>query len=189
MEITVDADGDGIPETFTASDTMGEGVAINRMKLQKYNFLTQKLIQVLFWGKFPDDDNNSGYCIELMITGVGDRTRYTDIMILQDDVFSKKIFDSIPFFFINPTDENNKYQLQVGNTITAKILSLGEEYHKFLVQTKENMSSDIPIYGSPPANSPTNIRQTGGTQMPLAGFFAACSQSKISVDIDEDIVK
>ncbi len=174
LEVAVDTDGDNIDEIFTASDIMCEPARIERIKFEKYRFLSKDLIMIVVWAQLPENSNNAGYCFNVTIGNPDDLESYSDMALFKDDFLDKRTIDSLAMFYVDPNDKNNKYKFDVGNMVEVKVLSPSKQYYEFLRESKENISSDIPIYGGPPANSSTNIRQRGGTPTPVTGFFAAC---------------
>lgn len=191
MEVIVDLDGDGVYETFTASDIMRPGADVERIKLEKYNLLSKELVMVLMWGRLPEmkRDDDTGYCFSLIVGSFDDYKPYSDMMLMKDELTGSWLLDSLPTFSVDPNDKEYGDKFKPGNLVEFKILSPSKQYYEFLRASKENMTSNIPVYGGPPANSSTNIRQTGGTRTPVTGFFAACPESKLYTVIEDDFAK
>lgn len=191
LEVTVDLDGDGIDETFTASDVMRAGADVERIKLEKYTLLSKELILVVMWGQLPErkKDDDPGYCFNIISGPYDDYNPYSDMMLMKDELTGSWLLDSLPTFTIDPDDKEYGGKFAPGSLVEFKLLSPSSDYYEFLRASKENMTSNIPIYGGPPANSSTNIRQTGGTRTPVAGFFAACPESKVYTVIERHFGK
>lgn len=181
MEVKVDLDNDGIYEIFTASDIMRSNAEVDRIKLEPYKLLSKELTMVLIWGRLPETkrENDPGYCFNIIVGSLDDYKPYSDMMLMNEELNDNLMLDSLPTFSIDLNNKEYEDKFEAGNLVEFKILSPSEQYYDFLRASKENTTSNIPVYGGPPANSSTNIRQTGGTKTPVTGFFAACSESKI----------
>ena len=184
LEVYYDMDGDGIDELFTASTTMPQKYHLDSISLKSTPFpfgsgfegslilhFQSSLGDNFLGAKFTNDNDLRFYSSRIL--------RYC---LFRFDIFSKESeYQRIPAdWFIRhamPYDNESRYYIYAGDTLTVELNVLTEEYHRFLEVAKTELSQNNPMFSGPRSNVPTNIE--GGA----LGIFGAYTSSRASMQI------
>lgn len=184
LDVVVDWDGDGMPERFTASDRMPLPVIGEKIDLEWARKIKEH-VNILAWCEMPEEQETN-VCLKVRIN---DRiaTDSLDLYAFFDEKYirSKKI-DGVEVMSLD--QKNDNFRIEAGDEVALVALSITEEYDDFLRNAQKEVQPSPPMMVGPPANLPTNLVQTTGAAVPLAGYFSAYSIESVSVAVTEEFM-
>ena len=185
LEIYYDMNGDGIEEYYTATTIVPQKCRLDSVALvplmvhgDYYAFLN------LY---FPGSAGENYFGAKL--NNEGDEkvfsTRILRYSLFQFDVFSKEEeYQSLMAdWFISKEmsyDNETKYYLYAGDTLSVTLESLSKEYHRFIEVAKIELSPHTPLFSGPRSDVPSNI--TGGA----LGIFGSYTASRATVVLPQE---
>lgn len=186
LHVSLDFDGDGVAEEYTASSYLPHAVRLDSIGLQVSSAF-KDMAEIVVFGELPDNERNY-----LSFHAYKNRQIINDSLInsfiIDDKYLGTKNINGIPCFFLDQEEEESI--IDTGDLITLRIDVLNEDYAHFLMNGADEVSGKNPIFSGPPANIESNIRQTGNTpKIPLVGFFSAFSGRESSTVVKEELMR
>jgi len=185
LEVLYDLDGDGVEEVFRATTTMPQRCHLDSITLHPLPFGGDYFanLRVHFMG-VPGENYYGAKLNNLNDTRMFS-TRILRYTLFQYDFFSneEEYKRLSPDWYIQHEmsyDNEEKYYIYAGDTLSVTLESLSKEYHHFLEVAKIEASQRNPFFSPPRANLPTNF--SGGA----IGIFGAYTASSAKVLIPED---
>jgi hypothetical protein len=173
----IDVNGDGIPETYTASSTLNEVPPLKKILVKKQTLFYENVWAVNVWMKDPSGVSNyyltkaykNKTCISDTITEWG---------LVNDALFDGSDLSDRTMLYIHSSSKAEK--IRVGDPVALEVCSVTRDYYDFIGEVKNEFRGHNPLLGGQPANIRTNIIQTSpknATNYPR-GYFAAYAISR-----------
>ncbi|GAF03998.1 DUF4249 family protein [Saccharicrinis fermentans] len=181
----VDVNGDGITETYEASNVMNPIVPIDSISLDWTTTQGQKQWQILLFTQEPEDTKEY-YAFIAYLNNALITPKLSDIEYADDKFFNGNEVNGVWVQSVVEEDSDGDmtdYILQKGDWVKLEMQSINKDYYDFLLAVDEETGLQIPLFSGPPANVPTNVSNDG------RGFFRVYSLTQDSIQVTEDILK
>lgn len=178
LKITdIDVNGDGIPETYTASSTLNAVPPLKKIQVEKQELFYENVWAVNAWMKDPSGVSNyyltkaykNNACISDTITEWG---------LVSDALFDGTEVCGRTMLYIRSTNKTEK--IHCGDRVMLETCSITQDYYNFIGEVKNESRGHNPLFGGQPANIRTNIIQTSPKNAinNPRGYFAAYAISR-----------
>lgn len=176
MEIKVDFDRDGAPETYTASSVLRPAVNVDTVTVGT-TVISKDFLEVRVTAVLPEkvEGHTDYYSFRVYRNSVLLNDSLKDITVYDNGFLSSRYINDLPCYYLD--QENEKTKLLPGDTITLQVDVLTKEYAEFLANAQSESRGTIPVFSGPPANVPSNIRCSDPSIVPF-GFFTAYSSRR-----------
>jgi len=188
LEVRYDLDGDGIDEIYMATTTIPPKYHLDSISIAPMSwtdefsaFLVlhfQDSLLHSYLGAKLNDENNVIFPVY--------SNRILRYCLFQFDTFLKEEqyrnlwADAWRIRHEMNYDNQSKYYIYAGDTLSVQLEVLSEEYYRFLEVAKIELSQNNPLFSGPRSNVPTNIK--GGA----LGIFGAYTSSRAYIQIPPD---
>ncbi|MDR2472379.1 MAG: DUF4249 domain-containing protein [Tannerella sp.] len=191
LEIKVDFDRDGTPETYQAQTVTPLAVSLDSISLSPQNLMGFGHYGLRINMQDPPEIENY-YLFRYYLRDTITNDDLTQYILSEDRMFNGVYLKNINInFFEDGTDENvlkmieeskNSdylyYQrldnlLYPGDTVRLEIMNIEKDYFRFINDCRSEKRGENPLFGGPPSNIITNISNGA------AGFFTShCIRTK-----------
>jgi hypothetical protein len=175
LHVTMDFDGDGQAEEYTAESMLPPVSQLDSIAVQK-SAISNHHLEVLVWGRLPEQEENH-FNFRLYRNNVIVNDSLQGFSVGDDSFIQRKTIEGIPAFYLSQERESST--LAPGDLITLQIDGITSEYAGFINDAQSERRGSIPMFGGPPANVETNIRSLSGIR--ASGFFSAYSINRVSM--------
>ena len=178
LEVSLDFDGNGEPESYEASSFLPPVARLDSMAVVP-SVLSEYFLEILVWMQLPEQESNyfSAHFYR-NDTLLNDSLR--GFSLSDDEFLNSKDILGIPAFYLNQRDDANV--LLPGDRVTFQIEGITREYSNFIINAQSESRGSMPLFGGPPANLETNIRSLlPSAGIGVSGFFTAYSKARISM--------
>ena len=138
------------------------------------SMLFKQSVEVLLYAK--DIGENTYYSIFVAVNDTVVNSSINRFFVMDNFFFRGQYMNGIACYYLNqnPDNENSKEIIRVGDIVTLNINAISQEYATFISNAQSEIRGSNPIFGGPPANVPSNIRNISNPNgMPALGFFTA----------------
>jgi len=175
LRVSLDFNNDGIIEEYEAESYLPFPATLDSVAVT-VSPLMDNFLQVLIWGQLPEESSNN-FSLHFFRNRMTINDSLQGFYVFQDDFVTTKKFAALPVFLLN--QENRRYRLSQGDTLTVQVESITPEYAIFIENAQQELWGSIPLFSSPPANVETNIRcLSPNSKTEISGFFTAYSKHK-----------
>jgi len=183
LEVHYDLNSDGADEIFTATTVMPQKCQLDSITFGPTITLFGEVFAFLFL-HFEKTPGTNYYGAKL--NNENDYRFYSSRILryclLQYDAFAENDdYLRVPAEWYMrhalPYDNETRYYIYAGDTLTVALESLSQEYHRFLEVAKTELSQNNPMFSGPRSNIPTNF--SGGA----LGVLGAYTSSRASLPI------
>lgn len=184
LVVHYDMDGDGVEEVYTSTTTVPQKCHLDSVSLFSLNFTSEFFAYLrlhfqgfsgknYFGAKLNNENDIRTYSNRILRYYV-----FGEFDILDGDEEYQRLLASEWLIRKEMAyDNQDKYYIYAGDTLSVTLEALSEEYHRFLEVAKVELSQNIPLFSPPRSNVPTNIQ--GGA----IGIFGAYTASHAEVVI------
>lgn len=181
----VDADGDGIDESYEASNTLNSIRDISSVGLRWSNTRGQKQWQVLLFSREPEETQDF-YAFSLFLNSELITPKISELEYAEDKFFNGNEINGVWVQSIveeDPQGEATDYLLKEGDWVKLEMQNINKDYYDFLNAVREETGLKVPLFSGPPANVPSNVSNNG------RGFFRVYSLVQDSVMVTKEILE
>jgi hypothetical protein len=175
LHVTMDFDGDGQTEEYTAESMLPPVSQLDSIAVQK-SALSDHHLEVLVWGRLPEQEVNH-FNFRLYRNNVIVNDSLQGFSVGDDSFMQRKVIVGVSALYLNQQRESSV--LTPGDFLTLQIDGITSEYAGFINDAQSERRGSIPMFGAPPANVETNIRSLSGIR--ASGFFTAYSINRASM--------
>ena len=181
LEIHYDINEDGIDEIFTSSTTMPQECHLDSVALYPlFEGRSDYLAALVLFFKGNSGENYYGARLNNDVSDRFFSSRLLRYSLFQFDMFfGESTYKRLPMdWFISHEmsyDNDSKYHIYAGDTLSVTLESLSKEYHRFLKVARDELNLNNPLFSGPSSNVPSNI--SGGA----LGIFGAYTSSSAKI--------
>lgn len=175
LQVDVDFDEDGQPETFEAVSSMPYSSELDSITLVP-STLFDDVIEIQLYGRIPENQiSYFSFHASLNQTILNDSL--SGFFIVGSEHIKQDQFAGLTCFYLDQDEDES--HLTPGDTITLRVDVLPKDYADFLENARHELGGTNPIFGGPPANLETNITGVvNPNHIPVSGYFSAFSGRK-----------
>ncbi len=181
----VDVDGDGLDESYEASNTLNPIGIIDSVGLGWSNTRGQKQWQVLLYSSEPGETEDF-YAFSLYLNSELITPRISELEYTEDKFFNGNKINGVWVQSIveeDPQGEATDYLLKEGDWVKLEMQNINKDYYDFLNAVREETGLKVPLFSGPPANVPSNLSNNA------RGFFRVYSLVQDSVRVTKEILE
>ncbi|MDR2627360.1 MAG: DUF4249 domain-containing protein [Dysgonamonadaceae bacterium] len=179
LEVTLDFDGDGTPETYEATSFLPPKATIKGLRVVPSQAM-KRVMEIQLTVDLPEKQNGipNAYNLHFFQNGKALNDSLKNFTIFDDEHIITQRLDTFACYYLFEDEHDRK--LQPGDSIAVIGDVITKEYADFLTEAQQEIRGSIPLFSGPPADVRTNIR-CREKNIPVAGFFTAFSQDKMTV--------
>ncbi|MTK54149.1 DUF4249 family protein [Paludibacter sp.] len=173
----IDVNGDGIPETYTASSTLNAVPPLKMIQVEKQELFYENVWAVNAWMKDPSGVSNY-YLTKAYKNNICISDTITEWGLVSDALFDGTEVCGRTMLYIHT--ENKAEKIHSGDRVMLEICGITKDYYSFIGEVKAEFRGHNPLFGGQPANIRTNVIQTSpknAANYPR-GYFAAYAISR-----------
>ena len=180
----VDIDGDGVVESYSASNVLYEPTKIDKISLSWDVAHGDKNWNVLLYSKDnPDKEDFYAFSVYLNNELISDKI--SELEYAWDRYFNGNDVNGVSVQQIIEEEsdgEETEYHLKEGDWVKLEMQTINKDYYHFIDAVQEETGIQVPLFSGPPANVPGNI--SNGAK----GFFRVYSVDRDSIRVTKEIL-
>ncbi len=182
LNVSLDFDGDGIPELYQASTTVITPIPIDSMQIRNVDIMGYMLYGAYLYAQDPPSEDY--YLSRFVLNDSLVNNSIIDLATMDDQLFNGQYINGISLQLFSdsrsPSPDNIKREhLKPGDVLTLYLSRIERGYYDFINQCQHQQQGESPFFGGPPSNIVTNL--TGGA----VGYFAGYSSSSVTREVTE----
>ncbi|MCW3787185.1 DUF4249 family protein [Plebeiibacterium sediminum] len=180
----VDIDGDGVEESYTASNTLYEPIPIIKLGMNWDASRNEERWTIQLYSK-DNPDKEDFYAFAVYVNGKLFSDQISELEYAWDRYFNGNDVSGVTVQSILEEDSDGKKTetpIQLGDWVKLEMQTINEDYYHFINAVHEETGLQVPLFSGPPANVPSNV--SNGAK----GFFRVYSVSVDSIQVTQEIL-